>query len=168
MDLGPGVRLPNPTNLATRLHHPPDSGPDAYDDDLVADLVEEASRHVPKRRPTCRFYAKGTCNRGDKCTFKHDGVKESTSISHDRKCRSTTPCKFFLRGTCLKGEECPFQHADTAKADSTSGPQQPVSLSPIVSGASDWTGLDFGSLEGSLKDLHQDRPSSEMLIIFLP
>ncbi|CAO3590310.1 unnamed protein product [Absidia cylindrospora] len=74
---------------------------------------------------TCRYYARGNCEQGDNCTFKHDGKQNLTlckfyksgscengaecSFSHDLELE---PCRFFfVRGSCDAGEHCPFSHA---------------------------------------------------------
>ncbi|ORZ06892.1 hypothetical protein BCR42DRAFT_336693, partial [Absidia repens] len=73
----------------------------------------------------CRYYARGNCEQGDTCTFKHDGKQNLTlckfyksgscengaecSFSHDLELE---PCRFFfVRGSCDAGEHCPFSHA---------------------------------------------------------
>ncbi|KAG0563115.1 hypothetical protein M758_8G005000 [Ceratodon purpureus] len=51
--------------------------------------------------PLCKFYIKGRCTLGAKCTFSHDVVPITKS----------DPCKFFMVNRCLKGDDCPFSHA---------------------------------------------------------
>ncbi|EFA74704.1 CCCH-type zinc finger-containing protein [Heterostelium album PN500] len=49
----------------------------------------------------CQFYKLGMCNKGDECTFKHEGPVPEKKIEL---------CKFFKMGSCLKGSECTFSH----------------------------------------------------------
>ncbi|XP_016072160.1 PREDICTED: putative cleavage and polyadenylation specificity factor subunit 4-like protein [Miniopterus natalensis] len=46
----------------------------------------------------CNFYAKGLCEKGKLCPFRHD---------HGEK---TVVCKHWLRGLCKKGDQCKFLH----------------------------------------------------------
>ncbi|XP_023614831.1 putative cleavage and polyadenylation specificity factor subunit 4-like protein [Myotis lucifugus] len=46
----------------------------------------------------CNFYAKGLCEKGGLCPFRHD---------HGEK---TVVCKHWLRGLCKKGDQCRFLH----------------------------------------------------------
>ncbi|EPQ04987.1 Putative cleavage and polyadenylation specificity factor subunit 4-like protein [Myotis brandtii] len=46
----------------------------------------------------CNFYAKGLCEKGRLCPFRHD---------HGEK---TVVCKHWLRGLCKKGDQCRFLH----------------------------------------------------------
>ncbi|XP_053512555.1 putative cleavage and polyadenylation specificity factor subunit 4-like protein [Artibeus jamaicensis] len=46
----------------------------------------------------CNFFAKGLCEKGKLCPFRHDrGVK-------------MVVCKHWLRGLCKKGDQCKFLH----------------------------------------------------------
>mmetsp|Transcript_11030 Transcript_11030/g.16241 ORF Transcript_11030/g.16241 Transcript_11030/m.16241 type:complete len:199 (+) Transcript_11030:2089-2685(+) len=50
----------------------------------------------------CKFYMEGRCQKGDECTFRHEGV--------DIIKRLHEPCKFLLAGGCDKGDLCAYQH----------------------------------------------------------
>lgn len=50
----------------------------------------------------CRFFAKGECTKGDKCTFSHDLDEDSL--------KAIDLCIHFAKGTCKKGDECTFNH----------------------------------------------------------
>jgi len=50
----------------------------------------------------CRFFAKGECTKGDKCTFSHDFDEDSL--------KAIDLCIHFAKGTCKKGDECTFNH----------------------------------------------------------
>ncbi|XP_032944869.1 putative cleavage and polyadenylation specificity factor subunit 4-like protein isoform X3 [Rhinolophus ferrumequinum] len=46
----------------------------------------------------CNFFAKGLCEKGKLCPFRHD---------HGEK---MVVCKHWLRGLCKKGDQCKFLH----------------------------------------------------------
>eukprot|EP00037_Helgoeca_nana_P010434 m.91789 g.91789 ORF g.91789 m.91789 type:complete len:747 (+) comp20203_c0_seq1:164-2404(+) len=51
-------------------------------------------------RPECKFWARGSCQKGDKCPFSHDRSMELGEII----------CRFHVSGNCLKGDTCPYSH----------------------------------------------------------
>ncbi|KAM7067731.1 putative cleavage and polyadenylation specificity factor subunit 4-like protein [Molossus nigricans] len=46
----------------------------------------------------CSFFAKGPCEKGKLCPFRHDHGEQ------------TVVCKHWLRGLCKKGDQCKFLH----------------------------------------------------------
>ncbi|RUP49400.1 hypothetical protein BC936DRAFT_142601 [Jimgerdemannia flammicorona] len=48
----------------------------------------------------CKFYLKGTCNKGYSCQFRHNNAGRDKSVV----------CKHWLRGLCKKGDQCEFLH----------------------------------------------------------
>ncbi len=75
----------------------------------------------------CRFFALGTCSRGEACSYSH-AVSSSSSIppgavTFDPRPRLTNttssaaetkriPCRFHLLGRCNKGNDCPYEHSN--------------------------------------------------------
>jgi len=56
------------------------------------------------RRPApdvCKFFLRGTCPRGTRCTLRHGRPGERRNI---------VVCKHWLRSLCKKGESCEFLH----------------------------------------------------------
>lgn len=47
----------------------------------------------------CKYFLKGTCQRGKNCPFKHSKMGEKAIV-----------CKHWLRGLCKKGDLCEFLH----------------------------------------------------------
>ncbi|RUP09299.1 hypothetical protein BC936DRAFT_140090 [Jimgerdemannia flammicorona] len=50
----------------------------------------------------CTYWSKGTCRKGDECTFSHVG-----EVIPPKK---PEVCKFFKSNSCGKGVRCPFEH----------------------------------------------------------
>ena len=48
----------------------------------------------PYKKLPCKYFAAGTCQRGDRCTYIHDAPIK------------TDICKYFLNNTCIRGENC--------------------------------------------------------------
>ncbi|XP_045381174.1 putative cleavage and polyadenylation specificity factor subunit 4-like protein isoform X1 [Lemur catta] len=46
----------------------------------------------------CNFFAKGLCEKGKRCPFRHEQAGK------------TVVCKHWLRGLCKKGDHCKFLH----------------------------------------------------------
>lgn len=57
-------------------------------------------------RVVCKFWAEGTCKKGDECTFLHSGPQQP-NIS---KSKGYDVCKYYLSGFCTRGEECTYSH----------------------------------------------------------
>ncbi|OCL03926.1 hypothetical protein AOQ84DRAFT_442407 [Glonium stellatum] len=100
---------------------PPESPPSDYSppspesDEFILDLVLEASRLASKYVPACHFYAKGHCNRGDHCAFRHD-KEPSTSESVQSSQDSSKPlCRYYVKGNCNRGSSCLFRHDDASR-----------------------------------------------------
>ena len=53
--------------------------------------------------PTCTFFAKGICPRGNECPDKH-------IVQNADKRIGSIVCKHWLRGLCKKGDQCEFLH----------------------------------------------------------
>ena len=71
----------------------------------------------------CYAYLRGTCTRGDKCKYAHDGKEGSLPPMSEREKkeladkRAQIPCKLFVRGQCKFGAKCQYKHdADRASA----------------------------------------------------
>ena len=55
----------------------------------------------------CKNFLKGKCNKGDACTYHHNG-----------------PCHFHAKGSCKHGDSCVFSHHETVK---------PAVVAPVAS-----------------------------------
>ena len=77
-------------------------------------------------KKVCKFFAQGTCARGQACTYSHEVASPgdpgsgtgfsilsprsaTMPISHAKM--SGIPCRFYLLGRCKKGTECPYEHS---------------------------------------------------------
>jgi len=98
------------------------SPPSPESDDFILGLVLEASRHTARTVPACRFYAKGHCNRGDDCTFRHDKETYAPEVVQSSKDSSKPLCRYYMKGGCNKGALCPFRHDDTFRTNGEEGP----------------------------------------------
>ena len=65
--------------------------------------------HHLEKRPVCRDFARGTCERGEACIFRHALPGLVT-----KKGKSTDPCRDFRRGRCAR-DQCKFVHAGDSK-----------------------------------------------------
>ena len=92
-------------------------------------------------KKACKFFAQGTCNRGQACTYSHEisypGDPQSGTAfailsphsatmptSHAKT--SGIPCRFHLFGRCKKGTECLYEHSkhqDLSTSNDESNPQ---------------------------------------------
>lgn len=78
-------------------------------------------------KKTCKFFALGTCTRGQACTFSHDVAPSSKIRAEAAPFVPTShlntspispaetnriPCRFHLLGRCNKGINCPYEHLE--------------------------------------------------------
>ncbi|KAJ6591707.1 hypothetical protein DFH09DRAFT_182335 [Mycena vulgaris] len=75
-------------------------------------------------RPPCTFFAKGLCNMGDHCRFRHDLAGSSSPTTPPGSV--LRPCKYFAEGACAKGLMCPFLHDIRAQNASVPAPEATV------------------------------------------
>jgi hypothetical protein len=61
--------------------------------------IEQMQMQNNKNR-TCKFFAKGNCNKGDACAFSHEQPLPKDQIQ----------CRFDQSSSCNKGDECEFMH----------------------------------------------------------
>jgi len=73
--------------------------------------------HKPRSSKICSFYLKGTCTKGEDCSFRHEREEISQQAppwAGIGTPKSATPeCTFYMKGRCTKGNECKFRHART-------------------------------------------------------
>ena len=62
--------------------------------------------HDPKL--LCQKFLKGKCNKGDACTYHHNGV-----------------CSFHKQGNCKRGDKCVFSHHDTTATIAVAASAEP-------------------------------------------
>ncbi|ETW05188.1 hypothetical protein H310_04182 [Aphanomyces invadans] len=67
--------------------------------------------HFHEAVRVCYDFMRGTCFRGDMCSFSHDN---KNSKPHQAIKKPTRPCNQFKTGTCKFGDNCIFLHT-TAK-----------------------------------------------------
>jgi hypothetical protein len=58
------------------------------------------------RTVDCIHFKKGACNKGEDCTFRHEGVEQV------EKPFRTIQCRHYARGRCTAGDTCTFLHDD--------------------------------------------------------
>ena len=85
---------------------------------------------VAQTRKTCLFYAAGTCQRGEKCSFLHEDASEGPSPTKRHPTAPNSPlakirCQFFASGTCRNGDNCPFTHQEAPQPPSVGDVQTP-------------------------------------------
>ena len=74
-------------------------------------------------RGQCYAHLRGSCTRGDKCRFSHEGKPGSLPPMSEQEKReladkrSQIPCKLYARGLCKFGDKCQYKH--DARADAT-------------------------------------------------
>lgn len=56
-----------------------------------------ASPLASSQKPTCKFFLKNSCTKGNECTYSHD-------------LGNAKQCKFHMLGYCKKGKNCSFLH----------------------------------------------------------
>ncbi|XP_020209626.1 putative RING-type E3 ubiquitin transferase C3H69 isoform X2 [Cajanus cajan] len=78
----------------------------------------------------CKFYARGSCLKGDQCDFAHE--------------RKDDVCSYYQKGFCAYGSRCRYRHVKASQASSSAnghGRHSPV-LDSVVShtakGTSSW------------------------------
>ena len=97
----------------------------------------------PKRsnspKGVCYDFLKGTCTRGDKCSFLHKTRSQSPNSKKPDKApkiggRIQRVCTFWKKGKCNKGENCRFLHqekpAAAAKAKAAAATPDPTNPKP--------------------------------------
>lgn len=77
-------------------------------------------------KKACKFFAQGTCARGQTCTYSHEvsytGDPQSgtgfsilpppsATMPTSNAKKSGIPCRFHLLGCCKKGTECSYEHS---------------------------------------------------------
>ena len=67
------------------------------------------STSVDKKKIPCKFFAKGKCNNGKGCPFRHKKLR-TPSRGASLKGEGKVPCWHWIRGNCPKGKECKFYH----------------------------------------------------------
>lgn len=61
-------------------------------------------------RKVCIYFAKGHCNAGDKCTFKHERPANLPAPPPSIPFTQKIVCQFFKTGACAQFENCKFSH----------------------------------------------------------
>ncbi|KAJ7449577.1 hypothetical protein FB451DRAFT_1287327 [Mycena latifolia] len=85
----------------------PDSQGDGDWMQFSEEAIARASSYDP---PPCTFFAKGLCNMGDRCRFRHYGTDSQLPTTPQSRPQKLRPCKYFADGHCAKGLMCPFLH----------------------------------------------------------
>ena len=67
---------------------------------LIKDCPDRQAPANKTRPPDCRFYLKGSCQKGAECPFSHDRSPDKVAMV----------CRFHLSGSCLKGTTCLYGH----------------------------------------------------------
>ena len=79
-----------------------------------------------KPRVPCRYYALGSCSKGDACQFTHEGSDDSARSAAPRlESSPRVPCRYFAGGLCAKGDSCSFAHEKSPQ------PSASVDLVPV-------------------------------------
>ena len=75
---------------------------------LASDKQQNQShdRNANQQQTQCRFFSKGSCERGSACSFAHDGRPGDSRPPP----RGESKCFAFERGTCRRGNSCKFRH----------------------------------------------------------
>ena len=101
----------------------------------------------------CRFFALGTCTRGEACAYSHEvtsssGPRSGPNLSVHTPSFTTLPtspakvtgipCRFHLLGRCNKGVDCPYEHLNediptsnskqNAQLESLHVPSEPIHI----------------------------------------
>ncbi|TBU30635.1 hypothetical protein BD311DRAFT_690392 [Dichomitus squalens] len=101
---------------------------------------------------SCKFYARGACNKGTACPFSHPATAivpkgESDLSSMQASAFGSVACKFFVKGNCSKGSTCSFWHSQQQAGNDVNIP--PISeVADVVSGVAPVTGADIASARG--------------------
>ena len=67
---------------------------------FIKDCPDRQAPANKARPPECRFYLKGSCQKGAECPFSHDRPPDKVAMV----------CRFHLSGSCLKGSICLYSH----------------------------------------------------------
>ena len=75
-------------------------------------------------KKACKFFALGTCTRGQTCTYSHERAHPFESLPHFTASQTSPSktdgiqCRFNLLGRCNKGINCPYKHLDVSMSTS--------------------------------------------------
>ncbi|RUS22307.1 cleavage and polyadenylation specific factor 4, 30kDa [Endogone sp. FLAS-F59071] len=87
---------PFPSMIATDIFSYTFDFEDYVKNELGLDLNRELKKDDEQ---ICKFFLKGTCNKGNACQFRHNTGRDKAVV-----------CKHWLRGLCKKGDQCEFLH----------------------------------------------------------
>ncbi|KAJ7684220.1 hypothetical protein DFH06DRAFT_1072788 [Mycena polygramma] len=65
---------------------------------------------APTKPRPCQYFNRGSCMKGNNCTFSHESGTASPAPAVDVAPTTPRPCQYFSRGSCMKGSGCPFSH----------------------------------------------------------
>ncbi|KAK3824699.1 MAG: hypothetical protein J3Q66DRAFT_293450 [Benniella sp.] len=73
--------------------------------------AQETTQFMPRKN--CRYFMRGSCPKGDDCTYKHDVAARDANMlapeSEEIK-RARGVCKYVRKGACHKGPLCRYTH----------------------------------------------------------
>merc|ERR1712087_254414 len=64
-----------------------------------------------KKNELCWYFSNSTCEKGDKCPWRHEKSDATDCFPNDR-------CWYFSNSTCYKGDTCTWRHEKVDAADS--------------------------------------------------
>lgn len=79
---------------------------DSAGKELLKKLARQDPSYKRNRPHICSFYAKGSCNRGDACPYRHELPVEKGDLSHQNikdRCESQLP---FFSGSIVSSKFC--------------------------------------------------------------
>lgn len=80
-------------------------------------------------RQTCRFFARGKCDYGTSCKYRHSLVRDEDNTQAVRTSGSRV-CIYYQTGRCYKGDACRFAHEGKALSSSSSSAQDLQTAKP--------------------------------------